>query len=176
MTPAPAGPTGAEPGRAAPGWRGDVARALAAGAAARLAYALVALPTRLASVARRTKAVPRDRPADAADRAHVGAHRLAAGVLGASATSRRRPGRTRALLGEVVALAIAAPAVAIFLVRGVAYPLVTTDASNSWGGPTIVGAWVAHLAVGLVQLGIVALVAGLLLRPSARATVSRAGG
>ncbi len=80
--------------------------------------------------------------------AHRTTHRVGIGVV----------------LGEVVAFALTAPAVAVMAVRGVAYPLVTDDASTSWGGPTMAGAWAVHAAVGVVLLAVVSMVVRPLLR------------
>jgi hypothetical protein len=52
----------------------------------------------------------------------------------------------------------------LFLVRGVAYPLVTDDPSSSWGGPTMAGAWAVHLAVGALALAATVAVVRPLLR------------
>ncbi|MBD0693494.1 hypothetical protein [Streptomyces sp. CBMA123] len=43
-----------------------------------------------------------------------------------------------------------------FLARGVCYPLAVwgRDVSQAWGGPTLVGAWAAHFAVGVLTLAI----------------------
>ncbi|NUS74362.1 MAG: hypothetical protein HOQ05_13325 [Corynebacteriales bacterium] len=42
----------------------------------------------------------------------------------------------------------------LMVVRGFCYPLVTDreTLSKSWGGPTMLGAWAAHFAVGLLCL------------------------
>ncbi|MFD4458852.1 hypothetical protein [Nocardia sp. NPDC058480] len=50
----------------------------------------------------------------------------------------------------------------LVLVRGLAYPLVAADGyENSWGGPTLVGAWAVHAALGVliapVFVGMIAL-------------------
>ncbi|GEM29218.1 hypothetical protein NN3_02250 [Nocardia neocaledoniensis NBRC 108232] len=49
------------------------------------------------------------------------------------------------------------------LVRGLLYPLVAAnDYENSWGGPTLAGAWAVHAAVSLVVAPLfVGVVAGL---------------
>lgn len=57
----------------------------------------------------------------------------------------------------------------LVLVRGLAYPLVAgDDYENSWGGPTVVGAWVVHAALGVliaaVFVGLIALFGRLQLR------------
>lgn len=39
----------------------------------------------------------------------------------------------------------------LVLVRGLAYPLVGADGyENSWGGPTLAGAWLVHAVLGVV--------------------------
>jgi hypothetical protein len=54
---------------------------------------------------------------------------------------------------STVALVVTAPAWVLLLTRGVLYPLFAgDDLSNSWGGPTLVGAWAAHFAVGVAVL------------------------
>ncbi|MFE3316885.1 hypothetical protein [Nocardia sp. NPDC059195] len=57
----------------------------------------------------------------------------------------------------------------LVLVRGLAYPLVAADGyENSWGGPTLVGAWAVHAALGVliapVFVGMIALFGRLQLR------------
>jgi hypothetical protein len=50
-------------------------------------------------------------------------------------------------------LVITAPAWLLLATRGVLYPLFgSDDLDNSWGGPTLVGAWAAHFAVGVAVL------------------------
>ncbi|WP_435591746.1 hypothetical protein [Nocardia sp. bgisy118] len=51
----------------------------------------------------------------------------------------------------------------IAFVRGVAYPLVgANDYENSWGGPTLAGAWAVHAALGVGLLPVwLAALAGL---------------
>ncbi|MFE6922365.1 hypothetical protein ACFVAV_15085 [Nocardia sp. NPDC057663] len=68
---------------------------------------------------------------------------------------------------------------ALGLVRGLAYPVVAAgDYETSWGGPTLVGAWLVHAAVSLVIapvfLGIVAVLGRLQLRLT-RSVLGRAG-
>ncbi|MEV0298492.1 hypothetical protein [Nocardia sp. NPDC050710] len=99
------------------------------------AYALAALPISLAPVAVRLR-VPRR-------------------LLGVRITPRElTPGRVTAHSG----LGAASGLVAWFLaflavvaaVRGIAYPLVAAnDYENSWGGPTLAGAWVVHALLGV---------------------------
>ena len=57
----------------------------------------------------------------------------------------------------------------LVLVRGLAYPLVAADGyENSWGGPTLAGAWAVHAALGVliapVFVGSIALFGRLQLR------------
>ena len=58
-----------------------------------------------------------------------------------------------------VALIVTAPFWLLILLRGVLYPAIGADnLEQSWGGPTLVGAWVTHLAVGVAALLVVSLV------------------
>ncbi|MFD4350947.1 hypothetical protein ACFWPX_00205 [Nocardia sp. NPDC058518] len=57
----------------------------------------------------------------------------------------------------------------LVLVRGLAYPLVAADGyENSWGGPTLAGAWAVHAVLGVliapVFVGMIALFGRLQLR------------
>ncbi|WP_446222375.1 hypothetical protein ACTWPB_21530 [Nocardia sp. IBHARD005] len=56
----------------------------------------------------------------------------------------------------------------LVLVRGLAYPLVADGYENSWGGPTLVGAWAVHAVLGVliapVFVGMIALFGRLQLR------------
>jgi hypothetical protein len=62
-----------------------------------------------------------------------------------------------------VLLALAtAPFWGAFVVRGIAYPLVADNLDRSWGGPTLAGAWAAHVLVGL---GAVVAVDTVVVRP-----------
>ncbi|MFE9957322.1 hypothetical protein [Micromonospora sp. NPDC005299] len=50
---------------------------------------------------------------------------------------------------ELVSFALLAPAWAIFIARGVLYPVFGADhLEQSWGGPSLVGAWLAHAIQG----------------------------
>jgi hypothetical protein len=49
---------------------------------------------------------------------------------------------------SLVAFVVTAPLWLILVLRGVLYPTFGSgDLRNSWGGPTMAGAWAAHLAV-----------------------------
>ena len=101
------------------------------------------------SVARRTAVLATALPAALLARvARVGEH----GEVGA--TAQRRADRA-----PTVALIVTAPFWLLILLRGVLYPALGADnLEQSWGGPTLVGAWVAHLAVGVAALVVVSLV------------------
>jgi lysylphosphatidylglycerol synthetase-like protein (DUF2156 family) len=63
--------------------------------------------------------------------------------------------RLRGWAAEVsrVALVLTAPVWLLVVLRGILYPVFGgDDLRNSWGGPTLVGAWAAHLAVGVAAL------------------------
>jgi len=67
--------------------------------------------------------------------------------------------RRRADPAPTVALIVTAPFWLLILLRGVLYPAVGADnLEQSWGGPTLVGAWVTHLAIGIAALVVVSLV------------------
>ncbi|WP_419997178.1 hypothetical protein [Streptomyces boninensis] len=70
----------------------------------------------------------------------------------------------RALPGAAVAFVLAAPAVGLAVVRGLCYPLAEAgnDVSDSWGGPTMAGAWAVHFAVGVATVAAVTGVLALL--------------
>lgn len=79
----------------------------------------------------------------------------AAGGLGAD----RSATRLRALTAGVPIAAYAVTGVVWFFVlhSGIFYPVFDAgDLQNSWGGPTLVGAWVVHLALALGLLLVVA--------------------
>jgi hypothetical protein len=113
---------------------------LAAGAG-RVAYALVGFPLAVAGAG--------------------GARRGAARRFLDAPTAGSRPA---AVAADLLAFLLTAPLAAVFLLRGVAYPLVTDDATGSWGGPTMAGAWVTHLVLSALLLA----AAAALLRPLAR--------
>ena len=117
------------------------------------------------------------------------AYRTASGatILAAGPAERREPGPVSALVGDgtqrlataltafplaVVAgigpgplAELAAPVTLLFLVRGLAYPLVVTDTGDAWGGPGLTGAWAAHAVIGLAMVAAVAVMVGPLVRP-----------
>ena len=52
-----------------------------------------------------------------------------------------------------LALVVTAPLWLIVVLRGLLYPAIASDhLENSWGGPTLVGAWVVHLMIGVGML------------------------
>jgi hypothetical protein len=66
--------------------------------------------------------------------------------------------RDWAALAPRVALVVTAPFWLLTIFRGVLYPALGADnLEQSWGGPTLVGAWVTHLAVGVGALVVVSL-------------------
>ncbi|MFI6865743.1 sensor domain-containing protein [Nocardia sp. NPDC050406] len=81
----------------------------------------------------------------------------------------REPGLGRVVLHTVLAATVGLVAwfvvflAAIAAVRGIFYPLVTSgDYENSWGGPTLAGAWAVHAALGVGLLPVwTALLAGI---------------
>ncbi|WP_194833359.1 hypothetical protein [Nocardia sp. XZ_19_369] len=127
------------------------------------AYALWALPLAVGPVAPRLR-VPRrllGEPITPRDRLAVRAtvHRVLSGALG------------------LVTWFLAFLAV-LAAVRGVLYPLVASDDyGNSWGGPTLAGAWAVHalLGLGLLPVCLLLLTAlGALQVRLARAVLGRA--
>ncbi|WP_307817295.1 hypothetical protein [Nocardia acididurans] len=71
------------------------------------------------------------------------------------------PGPVRAIAHTVLAASVGWVAwfvvflAAVAAFRGVAYPLVAADGyENSWGGPTLAGAWAVHAALGVGLLPI----------------------
>jgi hypothetical protein len=49
---------------------------------------------------------------------------------------------------SVVSLVLTGPLWLIVVLRGVLYPLIgADDLQDSWGGPTLAGAWAAHFAL-----------------------------
>jgi hypothetical protein len=58
--------------------------------------------------------------------------------------------RQRAAGVSVVFLVLTGPLWLIIVLRGVLYPLIGADnLQDSWGGPTLAGAWAAHLGLGV---------------------------
>jgi len=68
-------------------------------------------------------------------------------------------------LAQLLAFALAVPATLLFLVRGLAYPLVAQDTSLAWGGPTLLGAWAVQALVGLLLVAGTAALVSPLVRP-----------
>jgi hypothetical protein len=123
-------------------------RARAAAVLGYQAYALVALPVTLLGLA----CGPFGAAASVGRMQRTLATRLlrvrVAAPRGADA---RVPLRYRlaALPFDVVAFALLAPAWAVFVARGVLYPVFGADhLAQSWGGPSLVGAWLAHFVQG----------------------------
>ncbi|TQM33106.1 hypothetical protein [Nocardia bhagyanarayanae] len=112
------------------------------------AYAVLALPLAVAPVAVRMR-VPRRRLREPIRRRGITRVRIVAhSVLSAG---------VGLLAWFLVFLAVVA------LVRGLGYPLVAADDyENSWGGPTLAGAWAVHAALGVGLLPVwLAALAGL---------------
>jgi len=58
-----------------------------------------------------------------------------------------------------VSFALMGPAWAVFVTRGVLYPVFGADhLDRSWGGPTLAGAWAAHFIQGPPLLLVITLV------------------
>jgi hypothetical protein len=54
---------------------------------------------------------------------------------------------------SMVSLVLTGPLWLIVVLRGVLYPLIgADDLRDSWGGPTLAGAWAAHFALGVAIL------------------------
>ena len=79
---------------------------------------------------------------------------IAAGI--ASAANRvELAARLRQRAGGVSAIVfiLTGPLWLIVVLRGVLYPIVgADDLEDSWGGPTLAGAWAAHLGLGVAIL------------------------
>jgi len=127
----------------------------------RHAYAALGLPVSLLGLVAA--------PLGAAHRVERWQGTLAARLLGVptrgappSAVRARRRVFAHALVGlpvNLVAFALVVPAWAVFLTRGVAYPLFGADhLDQSWGGPTLAGAWFVHFIQGPPLLALVTLV------------------
>lgn len=58
-----------------------------------------------------------------------------------------------------IAFVLTAPVWVLVLFRGVLYPAIGADnLEQSWGGPTLIGAWATHLAIAVAALVAVSLV------------------
>jgi hypothetical protein len=132
-------------------------------ALARHAYAAVALPLGLIALV--------VAPLGGARRVDRWQRALASRLLGmpadVPASHRRGPTRrvlTHAVLSlpaNLVGFALVVPAWAVFLGRGVFYPAFGADhLEQSWGGPTLAGAWFAHFILGPPMLLVVTLLLG----------------
>ncbi|GAB3342072.1 hypothetical protein RMN56_27830 [Micromonospora halotolerans] len=67
--------------------------------------------------------------------------------------------RLAALPFEIVSFALLAPAWAVFIARGVLYPIFGADhLAQSWGGPSLPGAWLAHFLQGPPLLLVITVV------------------
>lgn len=79
---------------------------------------------------------------------------------------------------QILSAALAGAFWALFLARGVCYPLAEwgNDVSGSWGGPTMAGAWAAHFGVGLLTGAVVLPVVALLVAAQRRLAVRLLGG
>lgn len=104
---------------------------------------------------------------------------LAQRLLGTPTDAEQATGRRRRLLwhwltalpADLLAFAIVAPVWGVFLTRGVLYPLFGADnLEQSWGGPTLAGAWFVHFIQGPPLLLVVTLV----LWPVSRLQAARA--
>lgn len=61
--------------------------------------------------------------------------------------------RQRVVGVSVVFLVVTGPLWLIIVLRGVLYPVIgADDLQDSWGGPTLAGAWAAHLGLGVAIL------------------------
>lgn len=112
--------------------------------------------------------------------------RLAVRLLGAEIPETSGAGRVvrgavhsvAALPLQILSAALAAAFWAVFLARGVCYPLAEwgNDVSASWGGPTMAGAWAAHFGVGLPTGAVVLPLVALLVTAQRRIAVRLLGG
>ena len=125
------------------------------------AHALVALPVGLAGLV----AGPFGR-AESVGRIQRALARRLLGVPVAEAT-RAAGGETRRVLryslaclpADLLSFALLGPAWAVFITRGVLYPVFGADhLERSWGGPSLAGAWAAHFIQGPPLLFAVTLV------------------
>ncbi|WP_051966837.1 hypothetical protein [Kitasatospora mediocidica] len=119
------------------------------------AYAVAALPVGLLAVSLALLGRPR-----VAYRLQSG---LAVRLLGARIAEPARGRLVRVVGHGVLALPLQLLAGLLtgalwadFLARGACYPLAVwgQDVSHAWGGPTLVGAWIAHFAVGVLTLAL----------------------
>ncbi|MGY0499065.1 hypothetical protein ACWZHB_11270 [Nocardia sp. FBN12] len=65
----------------------------------------------------------------------------------------------------------------LVLVRGLAYPLMAADGyENSWGGPTLAGAWAVHAALGVLIAPVIVVMIAVFGRLQLRLTRTVLGG
>ncbi|MBC6456661.1 hypothetical protein [Actinomadura sp. HBU206391] len=124
-------------------------------------HALVALPVGLAGLI----AALFGRPAPVGRTQRVLARRLLGVPVAEAAMSSR--GQTRRVLryslvclpADLLSFALLGSAWAVFIARGVLYPVFGADhLERSWGGPSLAGAWAAHFIQGPPLLFVVTLV------------------
>ncbi len=61
-----------------------------------------------------------------------------------------------------IAFVLTAPVWLVVIIRGVLYPAFgADDLEQSWGGPTLIGAWATHLVVAVAVLVAVSLIVAL---------------
>jgi hypothetical protein len=144
------------------GWRNRMKAA-----AGHHAYAVAALPVGLAGLL----AIPVG-AAETVGRLH---RVLVRRLLAVPAPSQAPPARLRtgrllaywltSLPVNLLAFVLTAPFWVIFLGRGVLYPVFGADnLENSWGGPTLAGAWLVHFLLGPPALVAITVI----LRPISR--------
>jgi hypothetical protein len=135
------------------------------------AYALVALPVALAGLV--AGLFGRAAPVGRIQRTL--AHCLLGVPVAEAVTSPR--GESRQVLrysladlpANLVSFALLGPAWAVFIARGVLYPVFGADhLDRSWGGPSLAGAWVVHFIQGPPLLFVITLVLWPLSRHQAR--------
>jgi hypothetical protein len=117
----------------------------------RSAYAVVALPAGMAGLIAGLFGAAA--PVDRAQRA-LARRLLGVPDSGSAAPQDRTTGQVlrhslARLPADLVSFALMGPAWAVFLARGVLYPVFGADnLDRSWGGPTLAGAWAAHFVQG----------------------------
>lgn len=126
----------------------------------RSVYAVVALPVGIAGLI--AGLFGTTEPADRAQRT-LARRLLGVPVAESAPPQHRRTGQVlrglARLPADLVSFALMGPAWAVFLTRGVLYPVFGADnLDRSWGGPTLAGAWAAHFVQGPPLLLAVTLV------------------
>jgi hypothetical protein len=136
----------AQGGQSRSGMRGRVAAMLGYNT-----YAIVALPVNLLGLI----CAPFAAAAFAYRIQRVASLRLLGVQVNRGGTSRGRDSRVplryrlASLPFDLVSFALLAPSWAIFIARGVLYPIFGADhLEQSWGGPSLIGAWLAHFIQG----------------------------